>query len=120
MITELIKKTISSVVSLSGEEWQILNPDAYIPPVDQVTIELAKSVLIGRELTSHNGWGQELSHIIAEEDLAECRKVIYPFITETQLELRVCWEFTPSHWQILMDTATGKILVEQDVAFYLL
>lgn len=95
-------------------------PNAYIPQVDQVTVELAKSVLTGRELTSHNGWGQELSHIIAEEDLAEYRKVIYPFITESRLELRVCWEFTPSHWQILMDTTTGEILVEQDVAFYLL
>jgi len=92
--------------------------NAYIPQVDQVTVKLAKSILVGRKLTSYNGWGQESNQIIAEENLVEYRKVIYPFINGAQLELRVCWEFNPSHWQILMDTSTGEILVEQDVAIY--
>jgi len=93
-------------------------PNAYIPPVDQLTGGLAKSILVGRKLTSSDGWGRKLNHIISEENLVEYRKVIYPFINGAQLELRVCWEFNPSHWQILMDTTTGEILVEQDVAFY--
>jgi hypothetical protein len=93
-------------------------PNAYIPQVDQVIGEVAKSILVGRKLTSYNGWGQELNHIIAKVNLTEYRKVIYPFINETKLELRVCWEFNPSRWQILMDTTTGEILVEQDVAFH--
>ena len=93
-------------------------PDAFIPPVDKVNADLAKSVLIGRKLTGHNGWGQKLSHIIDETDLEDYRKIIYPHIAGTKLELRVCWEFTPSHWQIFMDSTTGEILLEQDTAFY--
>ncbi len=94
-------------------------PNVYIPPTDQVSVELAKSVLTGRELTSYNGWGQKLTHIIAESDLNEYRKIIYPHITKNHLELRVCWEFKPSHWQIFMDTTTGEILLEQDINIYL-
>ncbi len=93
-------------------------PEVYIPSKDQVSVDLAKTVLTGRKLTSYNGWGKELNYTIAEENLTEYRKIIYPFITKNQLELRVCWEFTPSHWLIFMDTTTGEILVEQDVAFY--
>jgi hypothetical protein len=94
-------------------------PSAFVPPVDKVNIDLAKSVLVGRKLTGHNGWGQELTHVIAATDLDGYRKIIYPYITENNLELRVCWEFKPSHWQIFMDTTTGEILLEQDTAFYL-
>lgn len=90
----------------------------YIPQNDQVSVELAKTVLTGRELTSYNGWRQKLTHIISEPDLQEYRKIIYPHITKNHLELRVCWEFKPSHWQIFMDTTTGEILVEQDTNFY--
>jgi hypothetical protein len=93
-------------------------PEAYIPPVDKVSVELAESVLIGRKLTSYNGWGQELNHIISKADLEKNRKIIYPYINGNKLELRVCREFTPSHWQIFMDTTTGEILLEQDIAFY--
>ena len=49
-------------------------PNAYIPQVDQVTGGLAKSVLVGRKLTSYNGWGQESNQIITEEDLAKLSK----------------------------------------------
>jgi len=93
-------------------------PDVYIPPTDQVSVELAKTVLTGRELTSYNGWHQKLTHIISEPDLQEYRKIIYPYITKNHLELRVCWEFKPSHWQIFMDTTTGEILLERDTNFY--
>ena len=94
-------------------------PNVYIPPVDQVSVELAKTVLVGKKLTGFDGWGRELNYQIVEQDLNENRKIIYPFIAENKLELRVCWEFKPSHWQIFMDTSTGEILVMQDVAFYL-
>ena len=94
-------------------------PEAFIPPVDKVDIDLAKSVLKGRKLIGYNGWGQELSHVVSETDLEDYRKIIYPYITGNYLELRVCWEFTPSHWQIFMDTTTGEILLEQDTAIYL-
>jgi hypothetical protein len=94
-------------------------PDVYIPPTDQVSVELARTVLTGRELTSYNGWHQKLTHTIAESDLQEYRKIIYPYITKNHLELRVCWEFKPSHWQIFMDTTTGEILLEQDTNSYL-
>lgn len=93
-------------------------PYVYIPQNDQVSVELARTVLIGRELTSYNGWRQKLTHIISEPDLQEYRKIIYPYITKNHLELRVCWEFKPSHWQIFMDTTTGEILLEQDTNFY--
>ena len=94
-------------------------PEAYIPPIDKVDVDMAKSVLVGRELTSSNGWGKAISYIITEEDLQDFRKIIYPYINKNKLELRVCWEFTPSHWQIFMDTSTGEILMEQDTASYL-
>lgn len=94
-------------------------PQVYISPFDKVSAELAKKVLTGRKLKSYNGWGQELSYIITVSDLEEYRKLIYPYINGNRLELRVCWEFTPSHWQIFMDTTTGLILLEQDTAFYL-
>lgn len=94
-------------------------PNVYIPLTDQVSVELARTVLIGRELTSYNGWGQKLTHIISEPDLNEHRKIIYPYITKNHLELRVCWEFRPSHWQIFMDSTTGEILLEQDTNLYL-
>jgi len=93
-------------------------PQAYIPPGDKVSVELAKKVLTGRKLKSYNGWRQELNHIITVMDLDDNRKIIYPYINGTHLELRICWEFTPSHWQIFMDTTTGEILVEQDTNFY--
>ncbi len=93
-------------------------PDVYIPPTDQVSVELARTVLTGRELTGYNGWHQKLTHTIAESDLNEYRKIIYPYITKNHLELRVCWGFKPSHWQIFMDTTTGEILLEQDTNFY--
>lgn len=47
--------------------------------------------------------------------LSTLRKVIYPYQNKDRLELRVCREFKPLHWCILMDTTTGKIFVEQDV-----
>lgn len=94
-------------------------PDAYIPQNNQVSVELAKSVLTGRKLTSYNGWGQKLTHIISEPDLNEYRKIIFPYINKNHLELRVYWEFKPSHWQIFMDTTTGEILLEQDTNSYL-
>lgn len=95
-------------------------PQVYIPQKDKVSAELAKSVLTGRRLIGYNGWGQELSHVITESDLEEHKKIIYPYINKNLLELRVCWEFTPSHWQIFIDTTTGQILLEQDIAFYTL
>lgn len=94
-------------------------PQVYIPQKDNVSVDLAKSVLTGRKLIGYNGWGQELYHIITETDLEENRKIIYPYINGNRLELRVCLEFTPSHWLIFMDTTTGQILFEQDVAMYL-
>ena len=95
-------------------------PRAYIPPGDKVSVELAKKVLTGRKLKSYNGWGQELNHIISVMDLDDNRKIIYPYINGNHLELRICWEFTPSHWQIFMDTTTGEILFEQDTNGYYL
>lgn len=94
-------------------------PQVYIPPVDKVSAELAKKVLTGRKLKSYNGWGQELNHIITPSDLDKNRKIIFPYINGNRLELRVCREFTPSHWMIFMDTTTGQILFEQDMAMYL-
>ena len=93
---------------------------AYIPPGDKVSVDLAKKVLTGKKLKSYNGWGQELNHIISLMDLDDYRKIIYPYINGNRLELRVCWEFTPSHWQIFMDTSTGEILLEQDTMGYYL
>lgn len=93
-------------------------PEAYIPPTDKVNIELAKTILVDRKLTSQDGWGQKLTHVVSEEDLAEYNKVIYPYIKGNRLELRICWEFNPSHWQIFMDTTTGEVLLEQDFAAY--
>ncbi len=94
-------------------------PEVYIPSVDKVNIDLAKSVLTGHELTGYDGWGKELSYVISETDVDDYRKIIYPYINGNKLELRVCWEFKPSHWQVLIDTTTGEILLEQDIASYL-
>lgn len=94
-------------------------PHVYIPPIDKVSVGLAKSKITGHILKSHDGWGRELTHEIRKQDLTDSRKVILPYINGDQLELRVCWEFHPSHWWVLIDTTTGEILMEQDINFYL-
>ena len=115
---EILKSHVS-VVTFGDGVYYILGCwylDIFIPSIENVDIEQAKSLVTGESIIWAGYNGEPHEFIVTEESIIDSIvKVIYPVETDSSLELRVTWKIPIrfldfAGWHIYLDTSTGDII----------
>ncbi len=91
--------------------------DVYIPPIDNITKEAAKEIIIGEKIIWYSSWtGQEEYTIDKESKGNQIDKIIYPLHKEEFIEMRVIWKIqikfwlSTIGWYAYVDTSARELL----------
>ncbi len=114
-----VENTVIDVFLDSDRVYQVYGhwyKDVILPDEDEISIEEARSSLVGKSFT-FSSWTGEQTYTITEDSFEEFGKdrgkIIFPYEADQKLEMRVCWVISANIWNFYLDSSTGEVIYKE-------